>query len=188
MSKRSWPDVEPEVAPEHAWPRGLAGCSSYADPGTRVEYGDGGNCLVATREFRRGEVVAVFGGVALCTPWHRLPDDAHLAAVQVEEDVFLMSSLRGGADHINHSCDPNLWLDGQIVLVARFPIDPGEELSYDYATTDSSPYDEFDCCCGSVLCRGRITGSDWMLPELQVRYEHHFSPYLRRRQARRFAT
>ena len=46
---------------------------------------------------------------------------------------------------------------------------------------DGSPYDEFDCACGSARCRGRVTGNDWRDPLLWKRYAGHFSPYLQRR-------
>jgi hypothetical protein len=46
---------------------------------------------------------------------------------------------------------------------------------------DSLPYDEFDCDCGASNCRGRITGDDWKMKELQERYAAYFSPYLQRR-------
>ncbi len=54
-------------------------------------------------------------------------------------------------------------------------------MTIDYAMCDGSPYDEFDCECGSPLCRGRVTGEDWRNPELWQRYAGHFSPYLARR-------
>jgi len=47
--------------------------------------------------------------------------------------------------------------------------------------SDGSPYDEFDCACGSGLCRRRVTGEDWRQPVLQQRYSGHFSPYLQQR-------
>jgi hypothetical protein len=47
--------------------------------------------------------------------------------------------------------------------------------------SDGSPYDEFDCACGSPLCRGRVTGDDWQRHDLQARYAGYFSPYLQRR-------
>jgi hypothetical protein len=70
---------------------------------------------------------------------------------------------------------------GQIVVVAMRPIMPGEEICFDYAMTDGSPYDEFDCACGSPTCRGRVSGDDWRRPELWARYQGYFSPYLQRR-------
>ncbi len=85
------------------------------------------------------------------------------------------------ADFINHCCNPNAGLSGQLALVALRDIAPGEEVCFDYAMTDGSVYDEFPCSCGAANCRGRVTGNDWMRPELWKRYGSHFSPYLLRR-------
>jgi hypothetical protein len=60
-------------------------------------------------------------------------------------------------------------------------IGPGEEITFDYAMSDGSGYDEFACACGAATCRGRVTGEDWRLPALWRRYEGYFSPYLQRR-------
>jgi hypothetical protein len=48
---------------------------------------------------------------------------------------------------------------------------------------DADDYDEFECACASATCRRKVTGNDWMLPELQERYQGHFSSYLERRVA-----
>jgi hypothetical protein len=110
-----------------------------------------------------------------------LPPVLRSRSVQVEDDLFLVPTQTEPADYINHSCEPNALLSGQIALVARRDIAPGEEICYDYAMTDGSPYDEFPCSCGADSCRGHITGSDWQRPDLQARYRGHFSPYLQRR-------
>ena len=109
-------------------------------------------------------------------------------SVQVEEDLFLVPMVEGEpGDFINHSCDPNAGLQGHIALVALRDIQVGEEICYDYAMTDGSTYDEFECHCGEPNCRQRVTGSDWQIPELQIRYAGHFSPYLQRRNDRQTA-
>jgi hypothetical protein len=72
-------------------------------------------------------------------------------------------------------------LSGQITLVAIRDIEPNEEVCFDYAMSDSSDYDEFECHCGTTSCRTKVTGLDWKLPELQRRYRGYFSPYLQRR-------
>ena len=38
--------------------------------------------------------------------------------------------------HLNHSCEPNLGLQGQIAFVAMRDIAADEELTFDYAMTD----------------------------------------------------
>ena len=85
------------------------------------------------------------------------------------------------ADFFNHSCDPNLGVLGNVVLVALRPVATDEELTFDYAMTDADSYDEFDCACLADDCRGKVTGYDWMIPEVQQRYRGHFSTYLERR-------
>ena len=60
-------------------------------------------------------------------------------------------------------------------------ISSGEEITYDYAMSDGSPYDEFTCSCGSPHCRGHVSGDDWRRSELWRRYAGYFSPYLQRR-------
>ena len=60
-------------------------------------------------------------------------------------------------------------------------IKAGEEINFDYAMCDATPYDEFTCYCGSQSCRGSVKGTDWMRPELWEKYEGYFMPYLVRR-------
>ena len=128
------------------------------------------------------ELLAVWGGeVVSGEQLSLLPAEVRSLSVQVEENLFFLSSKPGPADWINHSCDPNAGLCGQATLIALREISPGEEVCFDYAMSDGCPYDEFDCQCGSPRCRGRITGEDWRRPDLWSRYIGHFSPYLQRR-------
>lgn len=83
--------------------------------------------------------------------------------------------------HLNHSCEPNLGLQGEVVYVALCDIPTaGEELTADYAMTDDEPY-EMTCRCGRPSCRGTITGFDWRKPEIQARYDGYFSWFIQRR-------
>ena len=53
----------------------------------------------------------------------------------------------------------------------------GEELAYDWATTDDAVY-AIECRCGSAACRRIITGKDWHQRDLQRKYHGLFSWYL----------
>ncbi len=143
----------------------------------------GGYGMIAREWIRRGEVVAVWGGnVLTASQLTELHEIARRYSVQIEEDLYLVTTRAyDEADFINHSCEPNLGLCGQIALVAMRDIEPGEEACLDYAMCDGTAYDEFDCSCGSSSCRGRVTGDDWRRPELWDRYHGYFSPYLQRR-------
>jgi uncharacterized protein len=104
----------------------------------------------------------------------RVGQDLGPSEIQITETLFIGPTTpaehEGGMMHLNHSCEPNLGLQGRIVFVATRDIAAGEELTIDYAMTDDEPY-EMTCHCGSKDCRGLITGFDWGKPELQKRYD-----------------
>ena len=141
-----------------------------------------GNGIYAEQPIRKGELIAVFGGVVY--EWDdfiHLPDLERSLCLQVEDRHFLVPRPIGEGDYVNHSCNPNAGLSGQIGLVAMRDIKIGEEVCFDYAMCDTMPYDEFDCDCGQPTCRGRVSGNDWQRPELQKRYAGFFSPHVQRR-------
>ena len=78
---------------------------------------------------------------------------------------------------INHSCDPNAWIEG-LDLVARRRIEAGEEITVEYATFIAGTSEPFGCQCGASDCRGRVTAEDWQLPEIRRRYAEHCSAYI----------
>jgi len=111
------------------------------------------------------------------------------AIMQWDDDIFSYEGDHDDNDDpysINHSCDPNCWMADAHTLIARRDIGAGEEITADYALWESDEdfVSGWECCCGSSLCRGRITGRDWRLKELQERYRAHFSPLLNKRIAR----
>ncbi|GJY83325.1 histone-lysine N-methyltransferase, H3 lysine-9 specific SUVH4 isoform X1 [Tanacetum coccineum] len=82
-------------------------------------------------------------------------------------------SVGNVARFINHSCDPNLFVQcvvsshhdlrlARIILVASDNIPPNQELTYDYGYALDSVVDEngnvqkLTCHCGTSLCRGRL--------------------------------
>jgi uncharacterized protein len=149
----------------------------------RLNPAKGGFGVYARDKVCTGELLVVWGGsVVDYETLVTLPAIKQIRSVQVEEDRYLVSnSINDPADYFNHCCEPNAGLVGQVVLVAMRDIEPGEEVCFDYAMSDASPYDEFECECGGLNCRRRITGNDWALPELQARYAGYFSPYIQRR-------
>jgi len=95
--------------------------------------------------------------------------ESHLVAGDVEADASFF---------MNHCCDPNVWFVKENLIVARRFIHKGEELCYDYATSEAKYLDFERCVCGSPECRGRVGPNDWQIPELHERYGRHFMPYL----------
>ena len=145
-----------------------------------------GKGAYTTRAFKKGDLLAVWGGDILnrrqlekCSP------EQQMHAVQVEEGCYIVPHGEPEVgDLFNHSCDPNAGVQGQIALCAMRDIEAGEEICFDYSTTDSSDYDEFTCGCGVAACRGVVRGDDWKRPDVQAKYAGWFSPYLARRIAK----
>lgn len=80
-------------------------------------------------------------------------------------------------EFMNHSCNPNCIVITDELWVASRDIGVDEEVTYDYAvseTTDST-HMPFDCRCGAACCRGRITGEDCLKPEVIAKYAGHFT-------------
>ena len=157
---------------------------TYRSPKIEVRYGTlAGRGVVALEDIARDEVVAIkVGHVVHRDEIDAITEAAGDMALQIEDEFYLSPRSRDEVHDmsvfINHSCDPNVGFRGQVVYVAMRDIAAGEELCHDYAMERSDHY-TLDCHCGSSLCRGKVTGDDWKLPELQQRYGKYFSIYLR---------
>lgn len=66
--------------------------------------------------------------------------------------------------YINHSCEPNAGFDDDFILRPLRPICAGEEITYDYATTERVILWRMRCRCRADRCRD-ILSSIQMLPE-----------------------
>lgn len=130
-----------------------------------------------------GETVASFGGYVVAKSELKNYSLERISrSIQISDDLYLLSGETSEpGDQVNHSCDPNCGLLGSTVVIALRDIQIGQEISYDYAMSDSDPYDEFVCECRSSNCRELITGKDWMKPDLQRKYFGFFSSYLQQK-------
>ena len=160
--------------------------ASYRSPKTQVRGSPvEGRGLFAVEPIAQDEIVAIKGGHILDEETFqrskaivgnsdvKIADGFHLGALGPEEYEGVMMFL-------NHSCEPNVGVQGNIVFVAMRDVAAGEELCLDYALIDDYD-DRMECHCGAASCRGIVTGRDWQRPELQERYGSYFSTYLLRK-------
>jgi uncharacterized protein len=133
-----------------------------------------------------GEVVAVKGGhIVDGSAVAGLPEAIRDSAFPIAADCFLAAlascEYDGVMMRVNHSCEPNVGMGGNVLLVAMREIAAGEELTIDYALFLGDPGFAMACRCGTAACRGMVRGTDWMRADLQARYRGWFSWWLQQK-------
>jgi SET domain-containing protein len=156
---------------------------SYLSPKTAVKASPiHGRGLFAIAPICQGELVAIKGGYIFTRQqWQALEPTLGPADIPIADGFYIgphsMPEREGNMIFSNHSCEPNIGVQGQIVFVALRDIQAGEELTHDWAMTDDD-IDEMVCHCGAPTCRGIVTGQDWRRKELQEKYGQYMSWYL----------
>jgi hypothetical protein len=145
----------------------------------RVTPGKGSGSF-AISKISKSEIVASFGGNVIDQgELTNYSTDRVSRSLQLNSDTYLLSGdVPEAGDMINHSCEPNCGIAGTSSVQTLRDIEIGEELTFDYAMSDSSQYDEFICACGKDKCREKITGMDWQKIDLQAKYSNYFSTYI----------
>lgn len=166
---------------------------SYLNPKAEIRKspitGQGG---FAKTLIKKGELVAIWGGHVISNEQYlklskEIQEEGHSGYPLEIHGNFCLGPITikevDGALFLNHSCNPNIGIKGQIVFVAMRDIKPGEELTYDYATVDSDEtiLMNFQCNCGSPNCRKIITSNDWRDPGFQKKYKGYLSWWIQER-------
>ncbi len=156
---------------------------SYLSPKLEVRPSPSKGIGTFAREpVQAGELLAMWGGrVVTAETLVQMSALVQSLSLQLDENLFLAPIHPEPADRVNHSCNPNAGMKGQIGLVAMRDIAPDEEICFDYAMCDTSGLDEFRCRCGESNCRGKVTGDDWKDSALWERYAGYFTTYLQSR-------
>jgi hypothetical protein len=140
--------------------------------------------MFAKIAFHKDEVTFIKGGhiltkkqifsAGIINSYHPIDDIYFLGATNAEEEEKIKL-------YVNHSCNPNCGIRGEITFVAMRDIVVGEELTIDYAILDDEDDKNynFECTCGALNCRKIITGKDWQIREIQEKYFDYFATYLR---------
>lgn len=145
-----------------------------------------GRGLFAVDDIKEGEVVAIKPGHVVDSL--TIKDKADIVKgshQQIGPNQFLTGLTPEEVDKnlvgYNHSCDPNakvIVAKGVPLafLIAKRPIQKGEELTTDYSVSQmSDTHRIFLCRCGSEKCRGVILpGNDWLQEGFQKDYAGDF--------------
>lgn len=139
-----------------------------------------GKGMFANEDINEGETIIKWGGKFVTENEAKKLAKENSVVIQIDDDLWSVENRKKGKDYfINHSCDSNLWMKDGRTLIAKRKIKKDEEINIDYALFEKENYvAKWECNCGSEKCRKKVTGKDYLLPEIQKRYENHFSPII----------
>jgi SET domain len=108
--------------------------------------------LHSTQTFQPGDIISHFGVAGVFSEPSYLTvqtgDDTHITL----KPEFLQ--------YINHSCSPNMFFDTtNMQLLCLTPIEPGDQFTFFYPSTEWQMAQPFECRCGSAACIGMIDGA-----------------------------
>lgn len=130
--------------------------------------------VFAVRDFEEHETVLIIDDTRVVNEKNPLRTelgeyDYHCDYLADGKVVLMQSPER----HINSSCDPNTYvktINGVRHVLARRPVNSGEEITYDYIINCHGG-GVWPCNCGSARCRGTIVSSFFELPlDWQITY------------------
>lgn len=76
-----------------------------------------------------------------------------------------------GTRYLNHSCDPNVFVDAQSLSVVTLrPVSAGTPLCFFYPSTEWRMAAPFRCGCGTPRCIGTVAGAAGTPQEVLSRY------------------
>jgi hypothetical protein len=109
--------------------------------------------VVAAEPIRRGEVILRLTGVVRSEATRHTVQIGDRRHLDPDGDPLEPQPWR----YLNHSCRPNARLAG-LDLVAVCDIAAGEQVTFNYNTTEVETASPFACRCGAADCAGTILG------------------------------
>jgi SET domain-containing protein len=133
-----------------------------------------GRGVFAIRKFAQGETVVI--GI-------QIEEVPKRTIYSLQMDFNLHVNLDEPARVINHSCEPNTGVRnnqfGGYDFIALRDIEAGQEVTFDYETTEYESIAVSHCLCGSLDCRGKTLGFKFREQILRDRYGEYIADYLK---------
>lgn len=138
-----------------------------------------GKGIFTSKDIKKGQVAFVLKGPLV----HFAPRNKEEAInlpniVGIEKDVYI--DPVAPYVYFNHRCEPNLSADEDgVTYIALKDIAANEELTFDYSTSEHSPW-EMECGCGSAKCRKVVKSIENLPPSYFAEYYPYIPPYFQK--------
>ena len=135
--------------------------------------------VYSTKKISKGENIIELEGIPQSFP--------SKYSLQIAEKKHLVPFSDSSEDErsfwrfLNHSCQPNSYFDlDKMTLIALREIHAGQEITYNYCTTEYDMASPFKCVCGSDVCYGEIKGFRYLPKAKQQELVGTLAPYLKK--------
>lgn len=129
-----------------------------------VKEQDSFKTIVAKVKISKGETIILFTGnrSAVANKYSlQISETEHLSPYSADQN-----DLRSIWQFLNHSCSANSFIDfHNLALIALKDISEGEEVRFNYNTTELEIATPFICNCNSINCYGEIKGFKYLSKE-----------------------
>ena len=123
--------------------------------------------LITKQAYKKGDVMCIM-------PSENIMDKPNRFTVQIARNKH---THVGKLAALNHSCDPNVILDTEkMIMIARRDIERGEELSFFYPSTEWEMNAPFICLCGAANCIHVVAGARFL--PLSTLENHYLNPHI----------
>ena len=124
--------------------------------------------LISKRAYAKGELICEI-------PTEKVVNKANRYTVQIASDKH---TDVGKLAALNHSCNPNVFLDTEnLLMYACKDIEKGEELSFFYPSTEWEMDAPFICLCGASSCIHVVAGARFL--PLSTLENHYLNKHIR---------
>jgi hypothetical protein len=124
--------------------------------------------LISKRAYAKGELICEI-------PTEKVVNKANRYTVQIASDKH---TDVGKLAALNHSCNPNVFLDTEnLLMYACKDIEKDEELSFFYPSTEWEMDAPFICLCGASSCIHVVAGARFL--PLSTLENHYLNKHIR---------
>lgn len=136
----------------------------------KLDHGPFGELIRAVKPIRAGEVIFYLSGEIVGHPTKY--------TIQLDETRHVVTA-NGLWKSMNHACEPNVRIDVTTrEMIAIRDLAPGEELTFNYNTTEWDMASPFGCGCGAPTCAGTIRGFKYLSAEQRAALKPYLSPFI----------
>ena len=120
--------------------------------------------LHSLKSFKPGDLISPFNASYVSTKPSYLT-----VQVGYRKHITLLPQF---LQYINHSCNPNAFFNTTTMeLTALRPIEPGDDFSFFYPSTEWDMAQPFQCHCNEAGCLGLISGAAFIPEETLKKYQ-----------------